>query len=127
MPPQQHRLTTTNPNLTLTTTPNRVLDTLTSCNFEVPRLRWYEQLIHIFSSNGLTRTVTSTVYGGTRARRIPPHTIIPSSTLHPSSPSPSPTPSPGPRELWGFRLHMMHQLSPRQAVGGVPDAICASA
>src|SRR5271170_4254591 len=94
MPPQQHRLTTTNPNLTLTTTPNRVLDTLTSCNFEVPRLRWYEQLIHIFSSNGLTRTVTSTVYGGTRARRIPPHTIIPSSTLHPSSPSPSPTPLP---------------------------------
>jgi hypothetical protein len=35
--------------------------------------------------------------------------------------------SPGPRELWGFRLHMMHQLSPRQAVGGVPDAICALA
>ena len=30
-----------------------------------------KQLVHIFSSNGLTRTVTSTVYGGTRARRIP--------------------------------------------------------
>jgi len=33
--------------------------------------------------------------------------------------------SPGPRELWGFRLHMVHQLSPRQAAGGVPGATYA--
>jgi hypothetical protein len=89
------------------------------------RLNCLQQLVHIFSSSGLTRTITSTVYGGTQARRIPPHTIVPSLTLRPSSSSP--TPLPGPCELWGFRLHMVHQLSPRQTASGVPSVICASA
>jgi hypothetical protein len=64
------------------------------------RLDHLKQLVHIFSSNGLTRTVTSTVYGGTRGQvHSPAHdyakfnnTLI--ITINYSSS--------GPRELWGF-------------------------
>jgi len=75
------------------------------------RLDYLKQLVYIFSSNRLTRTVTSTVYGGTRGQvHSPAHDYAkfnntPIITINYSSS--------GPRELWGFRLHVVPQLSPR--------------